>query len=61
MIGESCDASSQGQALVFLSISWGIGTTIGPVIGGFLARPCEKYDGMALCGDGELFHARCAE
>eukprot|EP00873_Tetraselmis_striata_P045985 jgi/Tetstr1/466249/TSEL_010805.t1 len=54
MIGESCDASSQGQALVFLSISWGIGTTLGPLIGGLLARPCQTYAGMPLCGEGEL-------
>ena len=55
VLGESCSAEDQGQALLFLSISWGVGTTIGPTIGGVLAKPCDKFHHMPLCGEGELF------
>jgi MFS family permease len=58
MIGESGGASSQGQALVYLSIAWGIGTACGPLIGGLLARPCLKFAGTPLCEPGELLQTR---
>eukprot|EP00192_Tetraselmis_astigmatica_P008292 CAMPEP_0117685994 /NCGR_PEP_ID=MMETSP0804-20121206/22140_1 /TAXON_ID=1074897 /ORGANISM="Tetraselmis astigmatica, Strain CCMP880" /LENGTH=652 /DNA_ID=CAMNT_0005497511 /DNA_START=83 /DNA_END=2042 /DNA_ORIENTATION=- len=59
ILGESCSAKDQGQALLFLSISWGVGTILGPTLfGGVLAQPCEKFHGMPWCSEGQLFHAR---
>jgi len=58
VLGESCAPEEQGQALLYLSISWGVGTTIGPTIGGVLSEPCGKFRGMPLCGEGELFERR---
>eukprot|EP00873_Tetraselmis_striata_P027647 jgi/Tetstr1/447911/TSEL_035219.t1 len=58
MIGESCDAVSQGRALVYLTMSWGVGSTFGPLLGGFFAEPCDKYGWMPLCGPDEALRSR---
>lgn len=60
VIGESGTAAAQAHAMMCLCIAWGLGTSIGPLIGGILSRPCGKYAWMPLCGEGELLQARRA-
>lgn len=41
VLGESCDAVAQAQAMSYLNLAWGLGTILGPVIGGYFAYPCD--------------------
>ncbi len=41
VLGESCDAIAQAQAMSYLNLAWGLGTILGPVIGGYFAYPCD--------------------
>jgi len=43
MVAELTDASNMAQAFAFLPIIWTIGSTIGPLIGGLLARPATRW------------------
>lgn len=45
MIGESLDSAQQAKAMGHISLMWGIGTMIGPTIGGLLANPCDSTRG----------------
>lgn len=59
MAGESFDEGTQAQLLLYMSIAWGLGTTLGPVIGGFLSTPCEFFPApFPFCNEGELFVRR---
>ena len=59
MIGESADMAGQAVPLSYLSLMWGLGTIMGPTIGGFLARPCSTYgSGFPLCAPGQLLAVR---
>ncbi|KAJ3681154.1 hypothetical protein LUZ60_015643 [Juncus effusus] len=40
---EVCSQEHQAFALSLVSTGWGIGLTLGPSIGGYLAQPAEKY------------------
>eukprot|EP00897_Mesotaenium_endlicherianum_P007118 jgi/Mesen1/6434/ME000033S05720 len=40
---ELCDASNQHKGFAFMSLNWGLGLLIGPVFGGFLSQPADKY------------------
>lgn len=46
MIGESLDSAHQAKAMGHISLMWGIGTMIGPTIGGLLANPCDSTTGV---------------
>ncbi len=52
-------AYTQGKLFGYMSVAWGLGTTIGPLIGGSLAQPCDNKPSMSLCEPGELFYERC--
>lgn len=45
----------------YLSLAWGMGTIIGPFVGGTLADPCARLSQLPLlCGDSGLLRARYA-
>ena len=59
MIGESTDFTSQAVAFGYLGLAFGVGTVLGPLIGGSLASPCEEFGPrFPLCGPGQLNAAR---
>ncbi len=62
VLGESCDAVAQAQAMSYLNLAWGLGTILGPVIGGYFAYPCENIfsPGSFLCTPGGVMQTRCA-
>ncbi|KAJ6617099.1 major facilitator superfamily domain-containing protein [Mycena sp. CBHHK59/15] len=43
VMGEITDASNVAQAFAFIPTMWSTGLTVGPIIGGVLARPAEEY------------------
>jgi MFS family permease len=43
MLGEMTDSSNRGRAFMFWEVSFGIGTVLGPVLGGVLVNPVEHY------------------
>jgi len=48
-LGEITDRTNQARAFSFVGMTFGLGSIIGPCIGGLLARPCQQYpDFMAL-------------
>ena len=59
MVGESCSAQGQARPLSYLSLAWGLGTIVGPAVGGVLSRPCSTFGHrFPLCHSGQLFDAR---
>jgi len=42
-LGEITDASNIAEGFAFLPVVWSAGTTIGPLMGGYLSRPQEKF------------------
>ena len=43
-LAEICDDSNLPKAMSYFGIVGGVGRTIGPIIGGFLSLPADKYD-----------------
>ncbi|KZP23804.1 MFS general substrate transporter [Athelia psychrophila] len=43
MIAELTDASNMVEAFAYLPMVWAAGATLGPLIGGLLARPAERW------------------
>ncbi|KAI0710070.1 MFS general substrate transporter [Earliella scabrosa] len=52
MLAEITDSTNIAQAYAFLPIAWSTGATVGPIIGGSLSRPVERYP--SIFGDSEL-------
>ncbi|XP_026448941.1 protein ZINC INDUCED FACILITATOR-LIKE 1-like isoform X2 [Papaver somniferum] len=50
---EVCRPEHQAVGLSLITTSWGVGLVIGPAMGGFLAKPAEKYS--KLFPKGSLF------
>ncbi|KAL4066073.1 major facilitator superfamily domain-containing protein [Scleroderma yunnanense] len=46
MIGELTDSTNIAHAFSFLPSTWYLGATTGPLIGGLLERPAEKFPGI---------------
>ncbi|KAF8886148.1 major facilitator superfamily domain-containing protein [Infundibulicybe gibba] len=42
-MGELTDSSNRAQAFSFMSITWAVGTTLGPLMGGTFSRPHERF------------------
>jgi len=42
-IGRVTDATNQAKGLTLLSIAWGVGSFIAPIIGGVLCRPADTW------------------
>lgn len=73
IIGDVLTPKEQAKAMAYISLMWGIGTMIGPTMGGMLAMPCgpsgllkTKYSndeessltGRGLCSAGSLLQRR---
>ena len=52
IFGELSNSSNQSLAFSLMPIFWGLGAVLGPVIGGSLVFPAEKFP--SLFGDNEL-------
>ncbi|KAH7928319.1 MFS general substrate transporter [Leucogyrophana mollusca] len=46
MIGELTDSTNMAQAFATLPLVWCVGITVGPFMGGTLARPHERFPGV---------------
>lgn len=46
MMGEITDSTNMAQAFALLPIVWSAGTTIGPMMGGHLARPHDRWPNL---------------
>ncbi|KAI8899288.1 major facilitator superfamily domain-containing protein [Globomyces pollinis-pini] len=53
MIGEITDSSNRGLAFAYWESAFGLGTIIGPMLGGLLVNPVEQYP--SLFGQSQLF------
>ncbi|KAF7293024.1 Major facilitator superfamily multidrug-resistance DHA1 sub-family [Mycena indigotica] len=52
MIAEMTDTTNIAQAYAYMPIAWSGGGVLGPIIGGFLAHPVERFP--ALFGDSDF-------
>lgn len=43
MIAEMTDQTNLAQAYAYMPMAWSTGGVLGPIIGGFLARPAERF------------------
>ncbi|KAF9523453.1 major facilitator superfamily domain-containing protein [Crepidotus variabilis] len=43
MMADMTDSTNMSKAYAYLPIVWSIGSTLGPIIGGVLARPAERF------------------
>ncbi|KAH9902823.1 MFS general substrate transporter [Cubamyces lactineus] len=53
MLAEITDPSNIAQAYAFMPIAWSTGATLGPIIGGSLSRPAERFPNVF--GHSEFF------
>ncbi|GAA5892611.1 MFS transporter [Sporobolomyces salmoneus] len=42
-MGEITDESNQARAFSFLPLAWSLGSVIGPLLGGYLSHPAERF------------------
>lgn len=59
MLAEACKPTEQARGMAILSLGWGMGSTLGPMLGGSLASPCDRFPDSFLCHEGSIFAARC--
>ncbi|CDO70881.1 hypothetical protein BN946_scf184804.g13 [Trametes cinnabarina] len=53
MLAEITDSTNIAQAYAFMPIAWSTGATLGPIIGGSLSRPAERFP--SVFGNFEFF------
>ncbi|OSD06359.1 MFS general substrate transporter [Trametes coccinea BRFM310] len=53
MLAEITDPTNIAQAYAFMPIAWSTGATLGPIIGGSLSKPAERFP--SLFGNSEFF------
>ncbi|KZT20436.1 member of major facilitator superfamily multidrug-resistance, DHA1 sub-family [Neolentinus lepideus HHB14362 ss-1] len=46
MMAELTDSTNIAQAYAYMPISWSTGSTLGPIIGGMLSRPAERFPNL---------------
>ncbi|KAF8220944.1 MFS general substrate transporter [Tricholoma matsutake] len=46
VVGELTDATNRAQVVSLMPVVWAAGTTIGPLLGGSLANPHERFSGL---------------
>ncbi|KAF7330235.1 Major facilitator superfamily multidrug-resistance DHA1 sub-family [Mycena venus] len=44
IVAELTDSTNIAQAYAYMPIAWSTGSTLGPIIGGFLARPADRFE-----------------
>ncbi|ORY01402.1 MFS general substrate transporter [Basidiobolus meristosporus CBS 931.73] len=54
MVAEITDLTNQSVAFSLLPLVWGVGSIVGPILGGLLSQPAEQYP--SLFGQYEFFH-----
>ncbi|ORY08249.1 MFS general substrate transporter [Basidiobolus meristosporus CBS 931.73] len=54
MVAEITDSTNQSVAFSLLPLMWGVGSIIGPTLGGLLAQPAKQYP--SVFGQWEFFH-----
>jgi len=42
-LAEITDSSNQSAAFGYYGLAWGLGSVVGPMLGGFLSQPADKY------------------
>ena len=42
-MGTITDSTNQAKGMSVLALSWGLGSCVGPLLGGFLASPTDLY------------------
>ena len=42
-LSEITDGSNRGKGFSYLNVAWSVGSILGPLVGGFLCYPVEKY------------------
>ncbi|KAF9525662.1 major facilitator superfamily multidrug-resistance, DHA1 sub-family [Crepidotus variabilis] len=52
MVAEMTDSTNISKAYAYMPISWSTGSTLGPIIGGVLARPADRFP--AVFGNNEF-------
>ncbi|KAJ9474673.1 putative membrane protein [Pseudozyma hubeiensis] len=50
VMAELTDESNQARAFGLLPLTWTVGCLVGPLLGGFLSRPAEKYPEIFVGG-----------
>ncbi|KAJ6577481.1 MFS general substrate transporter [Mycena capillaripes] len=55
IVAEMTDSTNIAQAYAYMPISWSTGSTLGPIIGGSLARPAERFP--TLFGKNQFLRA----
>ncbi|KAF8728277.1 MFS general substrate transporter, partial [Rhizoctonia solani] len=46
IVAELTDSTNQAQGFALLSVTWYLGSTLGPLIGGSLSKPAERFPGV---------------
>ena len=54
MIGEMSDKTNIARAFSLLSLTWSLGCIIGPLLGGYLSRPAQRYEVFSTKHNGTL-------
>lgn len=57
-MGESCTAEDQARGMAVISLGWGMGSVLGPLLGGALSNPCTQWHNFPLCSPGSLLDSR---
>ena len=58
LLAESCSPTEQARGMAILSLGWGMGSTLGPMLGGALTAPCDRWPSSSVCHDGSLLRER---
>ncbi|PWZ01190.1 MFS general substrate transporter [Testicularia cyperi] len=56
MMGEMTDVTNQAVAFAYLPMTWTIGCFIGPLLGGYLAKPAQQYPWLFGPGGSLYMH-----
>ena len=43
MMAEITDETNQARAYSLMPVAWALGATVGPLLGGYLSHPVERY------------------
>ncbi|CAL5223223.1 g5700 [Coccomyxa viridis] len=58
MLAEKC-GKQLPKAMGYLGLAWGLGSMLGPMIGGAFANPCTVFGpSFPACGEGQIFRIR---
>ena len=55
MIGESLSREEQTQGMKYISLTWGLGALLGPMMGGMFSNVCDGVASSGPCSEGGIF------